>query len=208
MESFIEKDFDKDLRPLFKGNVRIDSKALKKVLDLGVDALQGMDPKSKDLLVEKGIKTIYDLSQVIPEQLSLDQTFLKKWSRKAKIICNYVENPLTKRKLMLVGLDFAGKTSLLSVLKKDYSIIQELMPTKGAQRDNVEFFGIPIVVWDLGGQHLYRMEYIDEKKSKLFFSDTDVVFFVIDVQDEKRYPEAIAYYNQMLKAYVNLGEEP
>ncbi len=208
MESFIEKDFDKDLRPLFKGNVRIDNKALKKVLDLNVDSLQGMDQKSKDMLAEGGIKTIYELSQAIPEQHPVDQTFLKKWSRKARIITNYIENPLTKRKLMLVGLDFAGKTSLLSVLKKDYSIIQELMPTKGAQRDNVEFFGIPIVVWDLGGQNLYRMEYLDEKKSKLFFSDTDVIFFVIDVQDEKRYGEATDYYDRMLKAYVSLGEEP
>jgi len=190
--------------------VRVDSKSLHKVLDLPVDKLQGIDLVSKDKLEEAGVKTIYDLSQAAASEkkIMIDSTILKKWIRKAKIIVNYVQNPLTKKKLVLAGLDFAGKTSLLSVLKKDYSVIQDLMPTKGAQRDGVEFFGIPIITWDLGGQALYRNEYLDSGKSKLFFSDTDVLFYVIDVQDEKRYDEALDYYDKMLASYKSLGEKP
>lgn len=207
---YIEKNFDKDLRALFKKDVRIDNRSMPKILDLTVDKLQGIDTVSKDKLADAGINTIYDLSQSIPGEIeiAMDATILKKWVRKAKIIVNYVQNPLTKKKLILAGLDFAGKTSLLSVLKKDYSIIQDLMPTKGAQRDGVEFFGIPIITWDLGGQALYRNEYLDNSKSKLFFSDTDVLFYVIDVQDTNRYDEAIDYYKKMLEAYNNLGEKP
>ena len=207
---YIEKSFDKDLRGLFKKDVRIDNKSLHKILDLSVDKLQGIDTVSKDKLADVGINSIYDLSQVIPGEveIAMDATILKKWIRKAKIIVNYISNPLTKKKLILAGLDFAGKTSLLSVLKKDYSIIQDLMPTKGAQRDGVEFFGIPIITWDLGGQALYRNEYLDGSKSKLFFSDTDVLFYVIDVQDSNRYDEALEYYKKVLEAYTNLGEKP
>nr|MDO8112294.1 ADP-ribosylation factor-like protein [Candidatus Sigynarchaeota archaeon] len=207
---YVEKNFDKDLRALFKKDVRIDNKSLHKILDLPVLKLQGIDAVSSDKLGDAGIKTIYDLSQTIvgEKKIAMDSTILKKWVRKAKIIVNYVQNPLTKKKLLLAGLDFAGKTSLLSVLKKDYSIIQDLMPTKGAQRDGVEFFGIPIITWDLGGQALYRNEYLDSSKSKLFFSDTDVLFYVIDVQDDKRYGEAVDYYSKMLAAYKSLGEKP
>ncbi len=212
MDQFIEKSFEKDLRALFKKDVRVDNKSLHKVLDLGVEKLMGIDAVSRDILEEAGIKTIYDLSQAAAaigdKKLSIDSTILKKWIRKAKIIVNYVQNPLTKKKLVLAGLDFAGKTSLLSVLKKDYSVIQDLMPTKGAQRDGVEFFGIPIITWDLGGQALYRNEYLDSGKSKLFFSDTDVLFYVIDVQDDKRYDEALDYYGKMLASYKSLGEKP
>ncbi|MBN2153606.1 MAG: hypothetical protein JW839_19275 [Candidatus Lokiarchaeota archaeon] len=210
MDQFVEKSFDKDLRSLFKKDVRVDNRSLHEVLDLPVDKLQGIDLVSKDKLEEAGVKTIYDLSQATASEkkIAIDSTILKKWIRKAKIIVNYVQNPLTKKKLVLAGLDFAGKTSLLSVLKKDYSVIQDLMPTKGAQRDGVEFFGIPIITWDLGGQALYRNEYLDSGKSKLFFSDTDVLFYVIDVQDEKRYDEAIDYYGKMLASYKGLGEKP
>ncbi len=210
MDQFVEKSFDKDLRALFKKEVRVDNKSLHQVLDLPVDKLQGIDLVSKDKLEEAGVKTIYDLSQAAASEkkITIDSTILKKWIRKAKIIVNYVQNPLTKKKLVLAGLDFAGKTSLLSVLKKDYSVIQDLMPTKGAQRDGVEFFGIPIITWDLGGQALYRNEYLDSGKSKLFFSDTDVLFYVIDVQDDKRYDEALDYYGKMLSSYKSLGEKP
>jgi GTPase SAR1 family protein len=210
MDQYVEKSFDKDLRALFKKDVRVDNKSLHKILDLPVDKLQGIDAVSKDKLADAGIVTIYDLSQATASEkkIPMDSTILRKWVRKAKIIVNYVQNPLTKKKLVLAGLDFAGKTSLLSILKKDYSVIQDLMPTKGAQRDGVEFFGIPIITWDLGGQALYRNEYLDSGKSKLFFSDTDVLFFVIDVQDDKRYDESLDYYSRMVAAYKNLGEKP
>lgn len=211
MDQFLEKDFE-DLRGLFKREVKITNNNLNAILDLPADMLQGIDAVSKEKLEEARIKTVYDLSQAVLEEVKdkvkLDPSVLKKWIRRASIIVNYIQNPLTKRKMLLVGLDYAGKSSLLAVLKKDYSAIQDLLPTKGAQRDGVEFFSIPIITWDLGGQALYRKDYLDEKKSKLFFSETDVVFFVIDIQDTERYDEALEYYKQMLASYKNLGEEP
>lgn len=210
MDHFLEKDWEKDLRALFKSDIDIDNESLAEILDLPVDSLQGIDTVSKDKLLSAGVKTIYDLSQLSLEKvkLAMDKSIIKKWVRKAKIIINYVQNPLTRKKLLLVGLDYAGKTSLLSVLKKDYSAIQDLLPTKGAQRDGVEFFGIPIITWDLGGQALYRKDYLNNKKYKLYFSETDVLFYVIDVQDQQRYQESIAYYGDMLAAYKKLDEKP
>ncbi|MFX0102187.1 MAG: ADP-ribosylation factor-like protein [Candidatus Hodarchaeota archaeon] len=210
MDHFLEKDWEKDLRGLFKRDIDVDNESLADILDLPVDSLQGIDTVSKDKLASSGINSIYDLSQVdfAIVDIGMDKSIIKKWVRKAKIIINYVQNPLTRKKLLLVGLDYAGKTSLLSVLKKDYSSIQDLLPTKGAQRDGVEFFGIPIITWDLGGQALYRKDYLDDKKYKLYFSETDVVFYVMDVQDQARYDESLGYYGDMLEAYNKLNEKP
>lgn len=211
MEQFLDKEW-KDLRALFKSGVHVDDAGLEAILDLAPDAMQGIDSVSKEKLADAGIKTLYDLSQADVEAVAardVDKTVLKKWVRKASIIVNYVQNPLTKKKLLLIGLDYAGKTSLLSVLKKDLSSINDLLPTKGASRDGVEFFGIPIITWDLGGQALYRKDYLDAKKSKLFFSETDVVFFIIDIQDEARFEEALNYYSDMLNIYKEiLNEHP
>ncbi|MHA1368279.1 MAG: ADP-ribosylation factor-like protein [Promethearchaeota archaeon] len=211
MEKWLRKDFNKDLKALFKSNINVRDGDLEKILDMSPDALRGIDSVSADKLADKNIKTIYDLSQVNPNEIQIrdiDKLTVKKWVRKTRILVNYIQNPLERKKLLLAGLDYAGKTSLLSVLKKNYSVISELLPTIGAQRDGVEFFGVPIITWDLGGQALYRKDYLNDKKSKLFFSETDVLFYVIDIQDEDRYDESIEYFSKILDIYDKLSEKP
>ena len=72
----------------------------------------------------------------------------------------YEENSDTQ-KILFTGLDDAGKTSIILALKREYSKIAIIKPTKGAQRRIFEFLGKDISEWDLGGQERYRISYLN-----------------------------------------------
>ena len=102
-------------------------------------------------------------------------------------------------KILIMGLDNCGKTSILISLRKDANILSyfSLRPTKGVAIEKFE--GQNIVCWDLGGQKKYREEYI--KNLEKYVNNTDKIIFVIDVQDIKRYKLALEYLN---KVVINL----
>ncbi len=98
-----------------------------------------------------------------------------------------------------MGLDNAGKTSILTAITKRFGFeeqVSKLMPTRRIARDTFSFLGIDFVRMDFGGQEQYRKDYL-ENPSK-FLSGTDLVFFVIDAQDYNRYVEAIDYLDKIL----------
>ena len=55
---------------------------------------------------------------------------------------------------MILGLDNAGKTSILKAIAKED--IQKISPTKGFNVKVVTLDNIKFVVWDLGGQVAIR----------------------------------------------------
>jgi small GTP-binding protein len=61
----------------------------------------------------------------------------------------------------MLGLDAAGKTRLLYILK--LGEIQTIIPTIGFNVETVEFRNLKFTVWDVGGQtknrHLWRHYY-------------------------------------------------
>jgi len=61
----------------------------------------------------------------------------------------------------MLGLDAAGKTTLLYILK--LGEIQTIIPTIGFNVETVEFRNLKFTVWDVGGQtkirHLRRHYY-------------------------------------------------
>ena len=68
-----------------------------------------------------------------------------------------LKDPLLKRqiKIILTGLDKAGKSSFLSGIRKKYSEIIKALPTKGIERSEENIFeeqNSLISLWDLGGQ--------------------------------------------------------
>lgn len=109
-------------------------------------------------------------------------------------------------KLVFAGLDAAGKTSLLLALREQYSGLSRLTPTKGRERSKLDFLGAKILAWDLGGQEQYREVYVD--RPELYFGDTDVLFYVVDVQDEARFAESEAYFAQVVETFQKLAERP
>nr|MDO8110135.1 ADP-ribosylation factor-like protein [Candidatus Sigynarchaeota archaeon] len=133
-----------------------------------------------------------------------------------------------KKKILLLGLDNAGKTSIVKlVIKKmtdaistaptksvDRSETEKLkhktgaistVPTKGVDRSETEILGQEIVIHDLGGQKKYRQKYIE---NNTFFEGTDVLIFVTDLQDKDRYDVALDYFDKALSIVGQLKLVP
>ncbi len=105
-------------------------------------------------------------------------------------------------KIIFVGLDFAGKTSILKILEGSFSELDQIKPTLGSKRTEWNILGFPIVNWDLGGQKQYRAEYLSNKEQVL--RETNLLIFVVDLQDAERFKEASIYFNNILQALEDL----
>lgn len=107
-------------------------------------------------------------------------------------------------KIVVTGLDNAGKTSLLLALEKKFAYepdLKLLKPTVRVNRDYFTFLNQKIIRWDFGGQEKYREEYLSHKER--FFSEIDLFFFIVDVQDRERFMEAVEYFDEILKYFVD-----
>ncbi|MFX1502737.1 MAG: ADP-ribosylation factor-like protein [Promethearchaeota archaeon] len=106
-------------------------------------------------------------------------------------------------KIMLIGLDNSGKTSILNCLKgiKAISAFNNPMPTKGLDVQLFEALNSKYAIWDLGGQKAYLDDHLDDFKKLV--KGTNKIIYVIDIQDIKRYDLALEY----LKKVINSIEE-
>eukprot|EP00013_Stygamoeba_regulata_P016323 CAMPEP_0177674990 /NCGR_PEP_ID=MMETSP0447-20121125/26919_1 /TAXON_ID=0 /ORGANISM="Stygamoeba regulata, Strain BSH-02190019" /LENGTH=147 /DNA_ID=CAMNT_0019183261 /DNA_START=164 /DNA_END=607 /DNA_ORIENTATION=+ len=84
--------------------------------------------------------------------------------------------------LLLLGLDNAGKTTLLHKLK--CGSIRSFAPTQRAQLEEVEFGNLTLRTWDLGGHEQVRTLW------KEYLVDADAIIFMVDTADRERLPEA------------------
>lgn len=86
------------------------------------------------------------------------------------------------RKIVMVGLDAAGKTTVLYQLKLNEVLMT--IPTIGFNVETVEYRNIRFTVWDIGGQDKIRPLW------KYYFLGTHAVIFVLDSTDRQRIQEA------------------
>jgi len=84
--------------------------------------------------------------------------------------------------ILLVGLDNAGKTTLLYKLKN--RALRMFIPTQRAQLEEVVLGNVQFRAWDLGGHEQVRALWRD------YYFEANAVIFVVDVADEERYEEA------------------
>jgi GTPase SAR1 family protein len=125
---------------------------------------------------------------------------------------NELKDPFsTKRqlKILLAGLDKAGKTSFIHGVRRKYSEIIKSLPTKGVERTEENIFeeqNSQIFVWDLGGQKKYRERYLEQ--SEVYLYNIDLMFFFIDIQDIDRINEALGLFNKILSLLIELDEFP
>jgi GTPase SAR1 family protein len=198
------------IKDFFKRNVLINE--LDEVLRFKPETLIGVDKISSDQLFNEGIKTIDDLANLsasnLPEIKDILPNMLLKWVKIAQVIQKNVQEQLRRhKKILLVGLDYAGKTSILAVVQDKFSIIKSLLPTRGVKREKLDFFGYPVISWDLGGQVQYR-EKLYFNRPELFFTEADIMLYVVDTQDPDRFPEAANYFREVLKVLKDLHEKP
>ena len=89
----------------------------------------------------------------------------------------------TTARIVMLGLDSAGKTTILYKLKlKDFSKSNSAtVPTIGFNVETVSpYRGVTFVVWDAGGQEKIRCLW------RHYFKGCDVLLFVIDCGDRAR----------------------
>ncbi|XP_040054140.1 ADP-ribosylation factor-like protein 3 [Gasterosteus aculeatus] len=90
-------------------------------------------------------------------------------------------SPEREVRLLLLGLDNSGKTTLLKQLAEED--ISHIAPTQGFNIKSVQSSGFKLNVWDIGGQPKVRPYW------KNYFENTDVLIYVIDSSDRKTLEE-------------------
>uniref|UniRef100_A0A672GKM0 ADP-ribosylation factor 5 n=2 Tax=Salarias fasciatus TaxID=181472 RepID=A0A672GKM0_SALFA len=93
-------------------------------------------------------------------------------------------------RILMVGLDAAGKTTVLYKLK--LGEIVTTIPTIGFNVETVEYKNISFTVWDVGGQDKIRPLW------RHYFQNTQGLIFVVDSNDRERIGEAADELSKML----------
>merc|ERR1711861_67873 len=93
-------------------------------------------------------------------------------------------------RILMVGLDAAGKTTILYKLK--LGEIVTTIPTIGFNVETVEYKNISFTVWDVGGQDKIRPLW------RHYYQNTQGIIFVVDSNDKERVGEAKDELNRML----------
>lgn len=94
-------------------------------------------------------------------------TILKKIKQKEKEV-----------RLLILGLDNAGKTTILK--KFNGEDIHSISPTLGFNIQTLEYSGYKLNVWDVGGQKTIRSYW------RNYFEATDGLIWVVDSADKRR----------------------
>ena len=93
--------------------------------------------------------------------------------------------------ILILGLDDAGKTTLLNyLLNQD---VKDVKPTLGINAQTINFCGITLNVYDLWGKKAIR------KYWQYYYENIDGLIYVIDASDEERMEECNELFQQLLK---------
>merc|ERR1712125_21087 len=93
-------------------------------------------------------------------------------------------------RILMVGLDAAGKTTILYKLK--LGEVVTTIPTIGFNVETVEYKNISFTVWDVGGQDKIRPLW------RHYYQGTQGLIFVVDSNDRDRAEGAREELNKML----------
>lgn len=190
----------------FKKDALKDVKSIEDILELDVALLRGIDPINSEKLHENDINTISDLSQLTkpPKIEELPEIIMEKWIRTAMMLLQFATSSQQK-KILLLGLDDAGKTSILNILQRKHSTIRNLLPTRGVSRQTMDFLGTSMICWDFGGQVAYRNMYLARPD---LFLESDLIIFVVDVLNSNRYDEGLEYLFKIMHLVNDMGQKP
>uniref|UniRef100_A0A8C9PFC9 RING-type E3 ubiquitin transferase n=2 Tax=Marmotini TaxID=337730 RepID=A0A8C9PFC9_SPEDA len=90
--------------------------------------------------------------------------------------------PKMEIRVVTLGLDGAGKTTILFKLKQDE--FMQPIPTIGFNVETVEYKNLKFTIWDVGGKHKLRPLW------KHYYLNTQAVVFVVDSSHRDRISEA------------------
>ena len=102
-------------------------------------------------------------------------------------------------KIIFVGLDDAGKTSLMSVLK--YNEIRQFDPTVHAHSDEIEIGKMKVNSIDLGGHQSVRKVWRD------YFPKIDAIIYLVDAANPQRFSESKVEFEGIINT-PDIGDVP
>ena len=95
-------------------------------------------------------------------------------------------------RILMLGLDGAGKTTILYQLKKEEHYNKH--PTLGFNVERIEHKNFNFNIWDVGGQDKIRVLW------KHYYQNTDGLIFVVDSNDQDRIEDAAEELKKLLEA--------
>eukprot|EP00760_Papus_ankaliazontas_P015097 PhM_4_TR16345/c0_g1_i3/m.24762/K07937/ARF1; ADP-ribosylation factor 1 len=95
-------------------------------------------------------------------------------------------------RVLMLGLDAAGKTSILYKLKLGEIITT--IPTIGFNVETVEYKNIKFTCWDVGGPDRIRPIF----RQNLYYQNVGVVIFVFDCSDGERFELAEKHFREIV----------
>eukprot|EP00931_Biecheleriopsis_adriatica_P025243 TRINITY_DN1554_c0_g1_i2.p1 TRINITY_DN1554_c0_g1~~TRINITY_DN1554_c0_g1_i2.p1 ORF type:complete len:208 (-),score=37.93 TRINITY_DN1554_c0_g1_i2:104-652(-) len=93
-------------------------------------------------------------------------------------------------RILMVGLDAAGKTTILYKLK--LGEVVTTIPTIGFNVETVEYKNLSFTVWDVGGQDKIRPLW------RHYYTGTNGLIYVVDSNDRDRIEDAKEELNKMI----------
>eukprot|EP01117_Protostelium_nocturnum_P003918 TRINITY_DN1518_c0_g1_i1.p1 TRINITY_DN1518_c0_g1~~TRINITY_DN1518_c0_g1_i1.p1 ORF type:complete len:175 (+),score=57.09 TRINITY_DN1518_c0_g1_i1:139-663(+) len=93
-------------------------------------------------------------------------------------------------RLLVLGLDAAGKTTLLYRLKLGETVCT--IPTIGFNVETVEYNNLNFTMWDVGGQEKIRSLW------RYYYQNTHGMIYVVDSNDHERFEEAREVLHHMM----------
>eukprot|EP00299_Pterocystis_sp_00344_P001018 c1067_g1_i1.p1 GENE.c1067_g1_i1~~c1067_g1_i1.p1 ORF type:complete len:185 (+),score=19.30 c1067_g1_i1:37-591(+) len=99
-----------------------------------------------------------------------------------------------RARLLMVGLDGAGKTTILNKLKLGVSNEKQpsTVPTLGFNVQTVKFHNIKLQVWDVGGQDSIRPLW------RHYFTGSQALIYVVDSHDRVRLDKAKQEFDRII----------
>eukprot|EP00287_Rhodomonas_sp_CCMP768_P004716 CAMPEP_0196724866 /NCGR_PEP_ID=MMETSP1091-20130531/6589_1 /TAXON_ID=302021 /ORGANISM="Rhodomonas sp., Strain CCMP768" /LENGTH=181 /DNA_ID=CAMNT_0042067059 /DNA_START=16 /DNA_END=561 /DNA_ORIENTATION=+ len=101
-----------------------------------------------------------------------------------------VFNNVKDARILLLGLDAAGKTTLLYKFKLNETV--NTLPTIGFNCEEVQYKNVRFAMWDVGGQDKIRALW------RYYYQNCDAVIFMVDSADKDRFAEAANELQKMM----------
>lgn len=98
--------------------------------------------------------------------------------------------PETEVRILILGLDNAGKTTILKNLCKED--VTHITPTQGFNIKSLAYNSFKLNIWDVGGQKSIRPYW------RNYFDTTNAMIYVIDSSDRRRMEETGIELQQLL----------